>query len=395
MVEDCTHKDFHIWHTKIKKAPTYEPGEYAKYDAWRTVKVQEEDGWQSSCVAFVQTNKTSCTDWCGVHGLKCVKAMDNAGDQKSHLRPWFEAEDYVVSQCSLAAHAEAFKGQKIEGYVDTHGCDLPLNSQICACQTTTTTTVANPPMLDDYDCTTAKNFVSGTYSQISLTNYCPNCFANPKNNNPMGKTYDPHSTAHVEALADALDYCKAECNNRNCSAFFFQKHGNGHEICGFYMEAVDLNLAVKHGHQECSQVCTRQKYMLGEHTTRSPRPTCPQNSSPVTSADTCAQSAASLVGNINFGGTVSQPNFAPGCYHLEAPDHPMSSGVFFNDAGGDWHANTGFRGAVALVCSSDNSMTYELGVPRKKPAMETAPTCPTNTASLSSKSKCEIGRAHV
>jgi len=33
-------------------------------------------------------------------------------------------------------------------------------------------------------------------------------------------------------------------------------------------------------------------------------------------------------------------------------------------------------------------MTYELGVPRKKPAMETAPTCPTNTASLSDESKC-------
>ena len=109
MKEDCTHKDFHIWHTKIKQAPTYEPGQYAQDDAWRTVKVQEEDGWQSSCVAFVQTNKTSCTDWCGVHGLKCVKAMDNAGDQESHLRPWFEAEDYMVSQCSLGAHWEAGK----------------------------------------------------------------------------------------------------------------------------------------------------------------------------------------------------------------------------------------------------------------------------------------------
>jgi len=90
-----------------------------------------------------------------------------------------------------------------------------------------------------------------------------------------------------------------------------------------------------------------------------------------------------------FRGSVSRPNFAPGCYHLEAPEHPLSSGIFFNDAGGDWHANTGFRGAVALVCSMDNSMTYGLGVHRIRPALETEPTCPTNAAPVSSSAQCE------
>ena len=70
----------------------------------------------------------------------------------------------------------------------------------------------------------------------------------------MGKTYDSTLKAHGEALDKALDYCKKQCNNKDCSAFFFQKHGDGHEMCGFYMDAVDLNFAVqKHGHQKCSQ----------------------------------------------------------------------------------------------------------------------------------------------
>ena len=72
---------------------------------------------------------------------------------------------------------------------------------------------------------------------------------------PMGKAYDSTLKAHGEALAKALDYCKKQCNNRDCSALFFQKHGDGHEMCGFYMDAGDLNFAVqKHGHQKCSQV---------------------------------------------------------------------------------------------------------------------------------------------
>jgi len=141
MKEDCTDKDFHIWHSNIKRAPTYKPGEYAVDDAWRTVKFQEEDGWQSSCVAYVETDKTSCTAWCDVHGLQCVKAMDNAAGRAANLWTWFKAADYNVSQCSLGKHWEAGKMADITGYASTHGCNLPLNSQICACDTTTTTTV--------------------------------------------------------------------------------------------------------------------------------------------------------------------------------------------------------------------------------------------------------------
>jgi len=136
---DCTHKDFHIWQSNIKRAPTYKPGDYTDDEAWRTVKIQDEHGWQSSrfagtCVAFVDTNKTSlisCTEWCGFHGLHCRKAMDNAAGMEATLQTW--AGDDVASQCSLGEHWEAGKKADIEGYASTHGCDMPLNSQICAC----------------------------------------------------------------------------------------------------------------------------------------------------------------------------------------------------------------------------------------------------------------------
>jgi len=133
MKEDCTHKDFHIWHSDIERAPTYKPDEYTKDEAWRTVKVQEEDGWQSSCVAFVQTGGTSCTDWCGVHGLQCVKGEDDAAGMKSTLRKWFDAGGYDVSQCSLGERWESVKMAGSATYASSHGCDERLNSQVCAC----------------------------------------------------------------------------------------------------------------------------------------------------------------------------------------------------------------------------------------------------------------------
>ena len=236
------------------------------------------------------------------------------------------------------------------------------------------------PMLDGFDCTTAYNFMPGAYTQESLTDYCPTCYANPIYKKDMGQTYN--SASHVDALAAALDYCKERCRNMpgGCSAFFFQKHSNGHEICGFYTDAVDLDNRKKDGHQECSQFCTRQKYSLGEHKTRTSSPICPPNSSIVTSADTCGQSAA-LLGMV-FSGKVTQSNFPPGCYRLS------SSGIWFNeDAGGDWHANTGSTG-VSLVCSMDNSNTYSVGAERTKPAVESEPTCPTKAVPVTSSDRC-------
>jgi len=79
----------------------------------------------------------------------------------------------------------------------------------------------------NYKCTKEANFILGLpYSQRSLTDGCKGnvCDANPV----YGGKNCPKK---------ALKWCQAECtkqSNPSCVGFFFQKHHNGHEICGFY-----------------------------------------------------------------------------------------------------------------------------------------------------------------
>jgi len=100
-----------------------------------------------------------------------------------------------------------------------------------------------------YTCDSTKNWLNnqpGGYSQISMTDGCGtgNCAGNPiyggANSNDKAKAY-----------------CKTECDNRNnCQGFFFQQHGNGHEICGFYSQPIDMSRAVGHGHK-AGAVCVK------------------------------------------------------------------------------------------------------------------------------------------
>merc|ERR1711865_1133165 len=93
---------------------------------------------------------------------------------------------------------------------------------------------------DPYTCDFKKNFISGQrYSQISLTDYCRNgvCNANPKYGGANSKD-------------KAIAYCKKTCHERKgCTGFFFQTHGNGHEICGFYTGVVNKDASQRHGHK--------------------------------------------------------------------------------------------------------------------------------------------------
>merc|ERR1712054_222588 len=79
----------------------------------------------------------------------------------------------------------------------------------------------------DYKCTKSANFILGLpYKQQSLTDPCTKgvCDANPI----YGEKNCPKK---------AIKWCEAECtkqSNPSCVGFFFQKHQNGHEICGFY-----------------------------------------------------------------------------------------------------------------------------------------------------------------
>jgi len=130
---------------------------------------------------------------------------------------------------------------------------------------------ANVPQ--DYYCDPALNFILGVeYDQISLTEGCTD--EDVCNNNPV---YVPDFATNTSTDA-AVAFCKTRCSSAalfyefsgrgdpadacsTCTGFFFQRHSNGHEICGFY--TADLNDAsldkVAHGHNEGSRLCVKGK----------------------------------------------------------------------------------------------------------------------------------------
>ena len=92
---------------------------------------------------------------------------------------------------------------------------------------------AAAPSLSAFVCDESSGFVRGVqYSQISLTDMCREaprvCNANPKYGAPNGN-------------ARAIAWCEARCerDGASCTGFFFQQHRNGHEICGFYGDALE------------------------------------------------------------------------------------------------------------------------------------------------------------
>merc|ERR1712194_252709 len=107
------------------------------------------------------------------------------------------------------------------------------------------------PALDlcRWSCDSSKNFVGGAaYSQQSLTNYCPDCSGSPV----YGGGNDNEK---------AVAYCKDKCErgvspaSPPCVGFFYQRHTNGHEICGFYNAALNWGDAQWHGHAAGSRIC--------------------------------------------------------------------------------------------------------------------------------------------
>lgn len=98
-----------------------------------------------------------------------------------------------------------------------------------------------------FDCNTYHNFALNVeYKQIDLPKF--------DGRDEFSEQCETNQVRH------ALRHCAAECADPDkrpgCTGFFFQKHQNSHEICGFYYTAVDSLNLVKHGHQGCSQVCT-------------------------------------------------------------------------------------------------------------------------------------------
>ena len=97
------------------------------------------------------------------------------------------------------------------------------------------------------------NFILNlNYNQISLTGGCD--ANNIYDANPIYA--EDGITNNIE---EAVAFCKTRCEDSitGCAGFFFQNHQNGHEICGFYADPVNMHDGtwVKHGHQEGSRVC--------------------------------------------------------------------------------------------------------------------------------------------
>jgi len=123
------------------------------------------------------------------------------------------------------------------------------NNAYNMCRGTSTPTPAPTPAPTlSYICDQSNNFVNGAqYDQISLTSACPNCSSNP--------VYGPPNS-----VDEAVAWCKSQCDQRSsCSGFFFQRHMNGHEICGFYtgFDPVDASAKAWHGHAGGSQLCAK------------------------------------------------------------------------------------------------------------------------------------------
>ena len=103
-----------------------------------------------------------------------------------------------------------------------------------------------------FECDTSINFIANLhYDQVSLTNPCRRvkgqliCNANPVYGAPTDSKR-------------AVSYCQERClKNQACTGFFFQRHMNGHEVCGFYRSNFELRGQL-HGHAPGSQVCRRR-----------------------------------------------------------------------------------------------------------------------------------------
>jgi hypothetical protein len=103
-------------------------------------------------------------------------------------------------------------------------------------------------VIGDFECDLSIDYVPSLgYNQIGLTDPCEGSFCGT---HPVyGETRD---------IDDAVEYCQDICMNDNgCTGFFFQRHTNGHEICGFYSDGFELQ-GTSNGHQVGSRVCMKR-----------------------------------------------------------------------------------------------------------------------------------------
>jgi len=144
--EDCTNQDLFEWKGEVQGdfvAPTYNPTEYGSDDYWSTTKTNATSGWETLCVAYVNTQKHSgtCKQWCEdqstpTQTLVCNKGMDDAHLQSEGLYNWLGTEGYSPTLCTvnkatrLLSH-KISSGEEIDQ--TENGCNAQWNTQICGC----------------------------------------------------------------------------------------------------------------------------------------------------------------------------------------------------------------------------------------------------------------------
>lgn len=109
------------------------------------------------------------------------------------------------------------------------------------------------PAVITWSCDKKTNFIAAArYDQTDLTSMCPSCSANPVYGVPNSDE-------------NAVAYCKQNCEAHSpCLGFFYQKHLNGHEICGFYNMPLPSNAQPRwDGHSQGSRICMKSSPQQG------------------------------------------------------------------------------------------------------------------------------------
>jgi len=98
-----------------------------KDSKWSVFPVKR-DGWDASCVAYVNKGKPNvftCDEWCGSHNMKCQMARDDAHFQTEGLSEFLGK--YDETNCTLLPEADDRQTES------DNGCHQSWFSQICAC----------------------------------------------------------------------------------------------------------------------------------------------------------------------------------------------------------------------------------------------------------------------
>jgi hypothetical protein len=231
----------------------------------------------------------SCDNVCEQYAMVCIEAkMEHTqasdgtcpeGEVMSELavcvpKPWDDYVDCYTEQ----QQGKCPCGADPNGWVAVH-CPSTCSEPATLLEQTMVNKWAEGLMKDaiwewvlfptQYECTTDYNFIPDMdYSQISLTDGCANgvCDANPVYAEPCDPLtagtvpYAVPCTEPQNSIEGATEYCKARCAADDaCTGFFFQKHTNGHEICGFYSTDMSAGTMQADGHAAGSCICMAER----------------------------------------------------------------------------------------------------------------------------------------